>query len=112
MKYNKLDLVWLFEKEPICSEKVGTYDGIFNYSKKCDGFKLQIVFDIYENWINVYLEYFDKALFSANLICVTELLRCEENLIISVKDVPTLKLKFKEQLSVELLSLNEYNSKL
>ena len=30
MKYNELDLLWLFESDPICSAKVDEYDGIFN----------------------------------------------------------------------------------
>ena len=107
MKYNELDLLWLFESDPICSAKVDEYDGIFKYLKKSNGFEMEISFDVYENWLNVYLKYLGNIVFNASLEKITALSRCEENLIVEMENVPILKLGFKNQLSVELISNNK-----
>ena len=68
---------------------------------------MEISFDVYENWLNVYLKYLGNIVFNASLEKITALSRCEENLIVEMENVPILKLGFKNQLSVELISNNK-----
>ena len=106
MEYDEYDLLWLFESEPEIYEDDG-YDGHVRYCKKLNNFKLSVNFDRYEEWGWVTLNYFNSCVFSADFNEITSLQKYEENLIISVKEEPILKLKFKNQLAVELISEKE-----
>lgn len=103
IEYDEYDLLWLFESEPKIFEDHG-YDGHVRYCKNLNNFELHVNFDRYEEWGWVHLRYLNNCVFSADLNEITSLKKHEENLIISVKEEPILKLEFKNQLAVELIS--------
>ena len=103
IEYDEYDLIWLFESEPKIFE-YGGYDGNVRYCKSLNDFELMINFDRYEEWGHVYLSYLDDCVFTADFSEITSLQKYDENLIIIVKEEPILKLIFKKQLAVELIS--------
>lgn len=103
MKYDEYDLLWLFESEPEIFEDNG-YDGNMCCCKSLNNFKITLNFDRYEEWGWVHLSYLNNCVFAADFNEITSLQKHEESLIISVKGEPILKLEFKNQLAVELIS--------
>lgn len=103
MKYDEYDLLWLFECEPQILEYNG-YDGDICYCKNLNNFELKVNFDRYEECGHVYLNYLNNCIFAADFKEITGLQKYEESLIISVKEEPVLKLNFKNQLAIELIS--------
>ena len=103
IEYDEYDLIWLFESEPEIFEDHG-YDGNVRCCKSLNNFEIILDFDRYEEWGWVHLNYLDNCLFTADFHEITALQKYDENLIIIVKEEPILKLIFKKQLAVELIS--------
>ena len=107
IKYDDYDLLWLFENEP--TDCVGEpLADIKSYSKIDDkGLELNLRIDTYANQCDVRLYFNEVKIFNASLKYVTSLKKHDETLIINVKEEPVLKLKFKNQLAVELISVED-----
>ena len=108
IKYEAYELLELFENEPddIVGEPLA---GLRWYSKKVNGFELNLWFNLHENKCNISITYnngFD-VVFKGSFNNITQFKKYENDLIIIVKDEPTIKLRFKKQLSVELITEEE-----
>lgn len=103
IKYDEYDLLWLFESEPRVFDDHG-YDGNVHCCRSLNDFKIIFNFDKYEHSGWVILNYLNNCIFAADFKKITSLQKYEESLIISVKEEPVLKLNFKNQLAIELIS--------
>lgn len=102
---DKCDLLWLFESEPI-NDSDELLAGIMDYSiADNNGFELSLGIDIYAEHCSIILSFNEMCIFHAWLEKVTSLIKYEdkEELIVSVKNEPLLKLKFKKDFCIELI---------
>lgn len=103
IKYDEYELLELFLSEPICiADSLEAGELIYSY-KDNKGFKLSLAMDVYRQTCSLSITYNDFTVFTSDLKDVTSMKKIENDMIISVDDNEKLKVKFLEQVGVELL---------
>lgn len=104
IKYDELDLLELFEDEPV-SITGNKEDGKLIYTYKDErNFQLVLTLNTYAKTIRLSITYNDFIVFSGGFNHVTSITKKDDYaMIIHVNEEPTLKVKFYQQVGVELL---------
>lgn len=103
IKYDEYDLLELFLKEPISiADDLDAGELIYTY-KDSQNFKLILSMDVYRQECALSLTYKDAIIFSGDFSNVTSITKIEEFMIIKVNDEERLKVKFTNQVGVELI---------
>jgi hypothetical protein len=102
IKYDEYELLELFCNEPISIlEKEA---GKFIYSFKDNkGFKLIMLMDVYENKCELTLTFKESIVFTCKINEVESINKVNDNMVIKDKSKSVIKVKFKEQVGIELL---------
>ncbi|MEC2158775.1 hypothetical protein [Virgibacillus halodenitrificans] len=103
IKYDEYDLLELFLSEPI-SITGNTDDGELIYTYK-DGqnFKVILTMDVYQQMVSLSLTFNDLIVFTGDFHNVTSIKKDDKALIMYVEKEERLKVKFFEQVGVQLL---------
>nr|WP_318539753.1 hypothetical protein [Terribacillus saccharophilus] len=102
-KYNEYELLELFQSEPV-SISGNTDDGELIYTYKDDkGFKVILTLDTYQQLLTLSITYNDLVVFTGELTSVTSIRKSEEAMLIEVDHQDKLRVKFSNQVGVELL---------
>ena len=103
IKYDEYDLLELFQSEPV-SISGNIDDGELIYTYKDDqNFKLILTLDVYRQTSNLSITFNDYVVFTGDLNNVTSIKKDDKVMIISVEEEERLKIKFYQQVGVELL---------
>lgn len=103
IKYDEYDLLELFLKEPISiPDDLDAGELIYTYT---DGqnFKLILAMDVYRQTCSLSVAYNDSIVFTGDFNNVTSITKVDNSMLINVNDEERLKVKFTNQIGVELL---------
>ncbi|WP_242220241.1 hypothetical protein [Bacillus cereus group sp. BfR-BA-01380] len=103
IKYDEHELLELFLSEPVSiADNVDAGELIYSY-KDNKKFKLILTMDVYRQTCSLGITHDDFIVFTGNFKDVTSIKKVENDMIISVSDHERLKVKFLNQVGVELL---------
>ncbi|MBU3133911.1 hypothetical protein KPL40_15890 [Clostridium gasigenes] len=102
IKYDEYELLELFCNEPIIitEEEAGEFIYLFEDSK---GFKLVMLMDVYSNECNLTLTFKESIVFVCKINEIESINKINDDMVIKDKNKSILKVKFKEQVGIELL---------
>ncbi|TDL32830.1 hypothetical protein E2R51_09165 [Jeotgalibacillus sp. S-D1] len=103
IQYDEFDLLELFLKEPISiSGDINSGELIYSY-RNVDSFEIVLTMDVYRQECSLSITYKDATIFTEDLKNVTSIIKKETELFIYLDKDPKLKVKFLNQVGVELL---------
>lgn len=101
--YDEYDLLELFESEPV-SITGNIEDGKLIYSYKDNqNFEVILTLDVYKQTSTVSITYNDAIVFTGDFKNVTSIKKSDKAMLINVDDKETIRVKFHQQVGVELL---------
>lgn len=103
MNYDKYDLIWLFESEPLDSE----IDYEIYSSKSFLDFELTLSIAIYDDSCTVGLSFRGKSVFEGKFENVTDIKKHEEYLVIFENNMPKVRIDFNDVFSINLLTKDD-----
>jgi hypothetical protein len=103
IQYDEYELLELFQNEPV-SVGDDVCAGILMYVyEDNNNFKWVFTLDVYRKVCTISITYKDYSVFDGEFLNITEIRKRERDLIIRIKGMEKVKIKFFKQLGVELL---------
>jgi len=103
IKYDEYDLLELFQSEPV-SISGNLDDGELMYAYTDNqNFNVILTLDVYQQTCSLSITFHDAIVFTGDFKNVTNLRRYDKDMVMSVGNEEVLKVKFYEQVGVELL---------
>ena len=103
IKYDEYDLLELFLKEPVSiTDDLDAGELIYTY-KDSQSFKVILAMDVYRKICSLSVTYNDSIVFTGEFNNVTSINKIDDFMLINVNNEERLKVKFTNQVGVELL---------
>ncbi|QAA34157.1 hypothetical protein [Clostridium manihotivorum] len=102
IKYDEYELLELFCNEPISIAEKEAGEFIYSFEDG-KGFKLVMLMDVYRNECNLTLTFKELIGFTCKINEVESINKINDDMVIKDKSKNILKVKFKEQVGIELL---------
>lgn len=103
IKYDKYEMLELFNSEPISIGSVEEGELIYSYRDNQD-FSVTLFMNVYAQLAELTLSYKENIVFNSNIKDVRAIEKVDGALIIDSSDEKRIKLKFYPQVGVELLN--------
>lgn len=102
IKYNEFELLELFGNELVSIGDLEAGELIYSLSDD-KGFKIVMFISVYQNVCEVSMDYQELNVFTCRIEKVVSINKVNDEMIIYNEEKSVLKVKFKEQIGVELL---------
>ncbi|TRW22098.1 hypothetical protein FL857_11810 [Criibacterium bergeronii] len=102
IKFDEFELLELFGNEPVSIGDLEAGELIYSLSDD-KGFKIVMFMNVYENVCEISIDYQELNVFTCRIEKVVSINKVNDEMIINNEEKNVLKVKFKNQIGVELL---------